>query len=55
MRVEWAHTPGAAVTMEFDAAEQIYHFAHPLLIPADDRELCIPQRNGFAENALVIP
>lgn len=36
---EWAHTPGAAVTMEFDAAEQIYHFAHPLLIPADDREL----------------
>ncbi|MFI6361176.1 alpha/beta hydrolase family esterase [Nocardia sp. NPDC050630] len=36
---EWADTPGSAVTLEFDAAEQIWSFAHPLLIPASTRKL----------------
>ncbi|MGY4098722.1 alpha/beta hydrolase family esterase [Nocardia sp. R16R-3T] len=36
---EWADSPATAVTMEFDAAEQIYHFAHPLLTPAQARKL----------------
>ncbi|MFI6369223.1 hypothetical protein ACIBG0_41765 [Nocardia sp. NPDC050630] len=39
---EWAGAPGSDVTMEFDAAEEIYRFARPLLAPADDRELRSP-------------
>ncbi|WP_157391048.1 alpha/beta hydrolase family esterase [Nocardia terrae] len=35
----WAGTPGSAVSLEFDAAEEIWRFAAPLLIPADARKL----------------
>ncbi|WP_433760184.1 alpha/beta hydrolase family esterase [Nocardia sp. CA-135398] len=36
---EWANSPAAATTLEFDAADQIWHFAHPLLTPASTRQL----------------
>ncbi|WP_051179878.1 alpha/beta hydrolase family esterase [Nocardia concava] len=35
----WAGTPGSAVSLEFDAAEEIWRFAEPLLIPAEARKL----------------
>ncbi|MCU1642032.1 MAG: hypothetical protein JWN03_2307 [Nocardia sp.] len=36
---EWANSPDADTTREFDAAVEIYRFARPLLIPADARKL----------------
>ncbi|WP_405484469.1 alpha/beta hydrolase family esterase [Nocardia sp. NBC_00511] len=39
MPEEWASRPGTGVTMEFDAAEEIWRFAEPLLCPAADRKL----------------
>ncbi|MTE12465.1 alpha/beta hydrolase family esterase [Nocardia aurantiaca] len=33
----WAGSPGSAVSLEFDAAEQIWRFAEPLLLPAAAR------------------
>ncbi|MEC3916182.1 alpha/beta hydrolase family esterase [Nocardia sp. CDC160] len=36
---QWAGSPGSAVSLEFDAAEEIWRFAEPLLIPADARKL----------------
>lgn len=36
---EWAGTPGAASTLEFDATVEIHHFARPLLRPAARRLL----------------
>ncbi|MGV9662969.1 alpha/beta hydrolase family esterase [Nocardia niigatensis] len=36
---QWAGSPGSAVSLEFDAAEQIWRFAAPLLLPADARKL----------------
>ncbi|MEU6584241.1 esterase [Nocardia sp. NPDC046763] len=35
----WAGSPGSAVSLEFDAAEQIWRFAEPLLLAADARKL----------------
>ncbi|MEV6099504.1 hypothetical protein [Nocardia sp. NPDC051981] len=35
----WAGSPGSAVSLEFDAAEQIWRFAEPLLLSADARKL----------------
>ncbi|WP_330256311.1 hypothetical protein OG874_18170 [Nocardia sp. NBC_00565] len=36
---EWAGGPNSAVSLEFDAAEEIYRFARPLLVPAAARKL----------------